>query len=123
MTDDASLQQIAAQLTAAFNAKDAAKLGSLYTQTATLMPPNEAMVKGRHAIQAWFEPKLQRIRRIQIFPMRSGALGEEGFQVGTFFATAEDDPSPRGYKYAVILKRVGERWLIDCDIWNSDQPM
>src|SRR6516225_2187293 len=120
MTDDATLQQIAAQLTAAFNAKDAAKLGSLYTQTATLMPPNEALVKGRPAIQAWFQPKLQRIRQIQIFPIRSCTLGEEGFQVGTFSAIAEDDPSPRSFKYALIVKRVDRRWQIDCDIWNSD---
>jgi len=123
MTDDASLEQLAVQLTAAFNAKDAVKLGSLYTQTATLMPPNEAMVKGRPAIQAWFQPKLQRIRRIQIFPIRSWALGEEGFQVGTFCSIAEDDPTARSFKYALILKRVDERWQIDCDIWNSDQPM
>ena len=122
MTDDASLQQIAIQLAAAFNAKDAAKLASLYTQTAILMPPNEGMVKGRPAIEAWFQPKMQPIRQIQIFPIKSSTLGDEGFQVGTFSATAEDDPSPRSFKYALILKRVGKRWQIDCDIWNSDQP-
>ncbi len=124
MPNDASLQQIAVQLAAAFNAKDPAKLASLYTQTAILMPPNEGIVRGRAAIQAWFQPAMQRIRSIQIVPIRSSTLGKKGFQVGTFSVTAEGDTSlsPRRYKYALILKRVGEQWQIDCDIWNSDQP-
>lgn len=123
MPSDAPLQQIAVQLVAAFNAKDAVKLASLYTQTATLMPPNEKIVKGRGAIEAWYRPALERIGDVQIVPMQSSILGEQGFQVGTFTSSAKGDPSVRrSFKYALILKRVGAQWQIDCDIWNSDQP-
>jgi hypothetical protein len=27
-----------------------------------------------------------------------------------------------GRLLVLILKRVGAKWLIDCDIWNGDQP-
>ena len=121
---DGSLEEIASQLTAAFNAKDAAKLASLYTESATVMPPGDKMVKGRSAIEAWFRPAMERVSDLQIVPMQTASLGENGFQVGTFSARAPGDSSGGrlSYKYMLIFKRVGSRWQIDCDIWNGDQP-
>ena len=52
MVGSGSIDQVAVQLASAFNATDAVRLASLYTETATLMPPNERVVKGRIAIQA-----------------------------------------------------------------------
>jgi ketosteroid isomerase-like protein len=75
MASDVSIDQVAVQLTSAFNATDAVKLASLYTETATLMPPNEGAVKGRIAIQAWFQAALGRLGQIQISPTRSPILG------------------------------------------------
>jgi ketosteroid isomerase-like protein len=121
MPSDISLEQIAPELAAAFNAKDAAKLASLYTESATLMPPYEKMVKGRAAIEAWYRPALERIGHLQIVPMQTGSLGENGFQVGTFFVRREVESGLLSYKYVLILKRVGAKWLIDCDIWNADE--
>ncbi len=120
---DGSFEEIAPQLTAAFNAKDAAKLASLYTESATVMPPGDKTVKGRSAIEAWFRPAMERVSDLQIVPMQTASLGENGFQVGTFSTRAPGGSSGRlSFKYMLILKRVGSRWLIDCDIWNGDQP-
>jgi ketosteroid isomerase-like protein len=96
----------------------------LYTESATLMPPYEKMVKGRAAIEAWYRPALERIGHLQIVPMQSGSLGENGFQVGTFFVRpqVESVSGLLSYKYVLILRRVSSKWLIDCDIWNGDQP-
>jgi len=122
MSSNGPIDQVAAELASAFNARDAVKLASLYTETATLMPPNEGAVKGRIAIQAWFQTALGRLGDIQIFPLRSSILGGEAFQVGTFKITPKDGSSPRAFKYVLILNRVEAQWQIAYDIWNSDQP-
>jgi ketosteroid isomerase-like protein len=123
MAISSSIDQIAVQLASAFNAADSAKLASLYTETATLMPPNERAVQGRIAIQAWFQAALVRLGEIQIIPMRSSILGGGvGFQVGNFIITPKDGSSPRAFKYVLILHRVEAQWQIAYDIWNSDQP-
>jgi ketosteroid isomerase-like protein len=122
MASDVSIDQVAVQLTLAFNATDAVKLASLYTEMATLMPPNERAVKGRIAIQAWFQAALGRLGQIQISPIRSSILGAEAFQVGNFKITPKDGSSPRAFKYVLILNRVEAQWQIAYDIWNSEQP-
>ena len=41
---DPTLDKLAQEFAAAFNAKDAAKVASFYTEDAVLMPPNRPMV-------------------------------------------------------------------------------
>ncbi len=117
-----TVEDIAAQLEAAFNAKDASKLASLYAEDATLMPPNEAAVKGRAAIRAWHEAVLPRVGTVRIAPGRTSVGEREGFQVGTFTATTSDQPGrANAFKYVLLLSRAGSGWQIQCDIWNGDQ--
>ena len=122
MARSRSIDQVAVELASAFNATDAVKLASLYTETATLMPPHEGAVKGRMAIQAWFQEALGRLGKIDIIPTRSSILGGEAFQVGNFKITPIDGSSPRTFKYVLILNRVEAQWQIAYDIWNSDLP-
>ena len=122
MASNGSIDQVDVRLASAFNATDAVKLASLYTETATLMPPNEGALKGRIAIQEWFQAALGRLGEIQIMPVRSSILGEEAFQVGNFQIIPNDGSSPRAFKYVLILNRVEAQWQIAYDIWNSDQP-
>ena len=122
MASDGSIDQVAVLLASALNATDAVKIASLYSETATLMPPNEEVVKGRIAIQAWFQAALGRLGQIQIVPMRSSILGGEAFQVGNFKITPKDGSSQRAFKYVLILNRIEAQWQIAYDIWNSDQP-
>ena len=122
MASNGSIDQVAAQLALAFNATDTAKLASLYTETATLMPPHEGAIRGRIAIQAWFHAALGQLGEIQIIPIRSSILGAEAFQVGNFKVTPKDGSSQRAFKYVLILNRVEGQWQIAYDIWNSDQP-
>jgi ketosteroid isomerase-like protein len=122
MALNGSIEQVAVQLASAFNDKDAVKLASLYTETATLMPPNGRAVEGRVAIQAWFQEALGGLGEVQIIPLKSSVLGEEGFQVGNFKILPRDGSSARAFKYVLILNRVEAQWQIAYDIWNSDQP-
>ncbi len=116
-----ALGNIAAELETAFNAKDASSLASLYTEDATLRPPDEEAVKGRTAIRAWLQNALVRLGTVRISPIESAAWQGEGFQVGTFAASALGESSTRlkQFKYVLILRRVAERWQIHYDIWNG----
>ena len=120
---------IAARLEAAFNARDAAALASLYSQTAVLMPPNEPMVSGRANIQAWFESALQRLESVSIAPLESTVVGDRAFQVGTFTSrrhtdassSAQDSRTEHVGKYVLLLEHSVGEWRIQYDIWSLDQ--
>lgn len=123
--DIKGVHDIAARLEAAFNARDAAALASLYSETAILMPPNEPIVSGRTAIQAWFERALLRLRSVRIVPIESTAESDQAFQVGTFTTAVtssgrEDAPLPG--KYLLVLRKHAGEWKIQYDIWSLDQP-
>src|SRR5262247_859465 len=51
--DKTALRDLDRQFTQLALAKNWATLAGLYTEDATVMPPNEATQKGRSAIQAW----------------------------------------------------------------------
>ena len=117
----ARVDDIAGQLEAAFNAGDAAALASLYSDSAVLMPPNEPMVKGRAGIQAWFERALPRVGRVSIAPVESTAIGDRGFQIGTFTTRPTSDAALAGTYVLLLTQRAGA-WQIEYDIWSLDQP-
>src|SRR5437016_1251994 len=50
---DPTLDKLAVQFEAAFNARDAAKAAAMYANDAILMPPNRSMVRGRANIEAY----------------------------------------------------------------------
>ena len=70
-TTKAGIKQIAREMEAAFRTKGAAKLASMYTNDAVLMPPNQEMVKGRAAIEAWFREPMRRLASVKIAPART----------------------------------------------------
>ena len=120
----AGIKQIAPEMEAAFRTKDAAKLASLYADDAVLMPPNQEMVKGRAAIEAWFREPMRRLASVKIAPARTKVSGDKPDEVGTFETIAEGTTaaSPMTFKYVLIFKRVKGKWLVAFDIWNSNFP-
>lgn len=118
-----AIEDIAAKLEAAFNAKDASALAAMYAEDATLMPPNQPAVSGRAAIRAWFEAVLPRVATVKIAPARASVFEREAFEVGTFSSTAVGQSGPLNtFKYVLLFTRSGRGWQIQCDIWNGDQP-
>ena len=119
---DPALNKLAAEWAAAYNAKDAAKVASLYADDAVLLPPNLPMVKGRANIEAHFKGEIQQgVTNLQLKPMESVISGSQAFEAGTSTATVPGGQTDQG-KYLVVLKRVGNDWKIAYDIYNSDAP-
>jgi uncharacterized protein (TIGR02246 family) len=128
---DPALDKLNAEYVVAFNARDAAKVASFYADDALLMPPNEAMVKGRENIQAHFRSEFELMTTtIELRPLESVIAGTTAFEVGTSKVTMKRSSSPTittaqgggtaSGKYVVILKRVGSDWKIAYDIYNVD---
>ena len=120
---DRGVDDIAAQLEAAFNAKDATALAAMYAEDATLMPPNQPAVTGRAAVRGWLEATLPRVGTVRIAPTRTSVFEREAFQVGNFSATASGQSEPPyTFKYLLLFTRASHGWQIQYDIWNSDAP-
>jgi len=109
-------------------ASDPKAIAALYTDDAVEMPPNQPMVKGKAAIQAYYEKQFSSGVKMAAFTLThldSSATGDRGYDVGTYQQTisvpAAATPASDTGKYIVILKRVGSEWKVAYAIYNSDQ--
>lgn len=117
---DPQLTKLAKEWEAAFNAKDPAKVAMLYAEDGIVNPPNQSAVRGRAAIQDWAKGTMDAFTSITLTPTESAISGDVGYEAGTYSGTMASG-SDNG-KYVIVLKRVGGKWLIAHDIFNSDMP-
>jgi uncharacterized protein (TIGR02246 family) len=110
-------------------AGDAKAIAALYTDDAVEMPPHEPMVKGRAAIQQYYEKEFgsgMKMNSFTVTHIETQASGDHGYDVGTY----QQSVTPKGAtaamtdsgKYTVIVKRSGGAWKVAYAIYNSDQP-
>ena len=119
---DPTLNKLAAEWAAAFNARNASKIALLYADDAVVMPPNKPMVKGRANIETHFKGEIEQgPTNFQLNPFESAITGSQAFEAGTTTVTLPGGETERG-KYLVVLKRVGNDWKIAYDIYNGDAP-
>jgi uncharacterized protein (TIGR02246 family) len=122
---DPALAKRSNEMATAFNARDAAKVGALYTEDAVLMPPNTPMVKGRAAIEAWFKGGFDDgFSNLRLAPFRTDVSGDLAYVAGTYTISGKSSTGSfedRG-KYVEVWKRSGGQWRIATDIFNSDLP-
>ena len=118
---DPTLDKLAREFEAAFNARDAKKVAALYAEDAVAMPPNRPMVKGRAAIEADLQQDFKGgVTNLKLMPFDSAIIGDRGYEAGT--STVTVNGKPIAGKYVVIYKRVGKEWLIAYDSFSGDQP-
>jgi uncharacterized protein (TIGR02246 family) len=125
---DAAIKAVADEYVKATLAADPKAIAALYTDDAVEMPPNMPPVKGRAAIQQYYEKQFAagKIARFSLTHLETRAIGDAGYDVGTYQQSvtptggaAMDDTG----KYTVILKRTGGRWRVAYAIYNSDRPL
>jgi uncharacterized protein (TIGR02246 family) len=125
---DAAIRAVADAYVNATLAADAKAIADLYTDDAIEMPPNLPLVKGRAAIQQYYEKQFAagKIARFSLTHLETRAIGDTGYDVGTYqqnitpaTGAAIDDSG----KFTVILKRTGGRWKVAYAIYNSDRLM
>jgi len=113
-----------AEWVAAFNRGDAVAVAALYTESATLMPPDIEMVRGRQGIQEFWQTRIQRgLKDAVLTTVEVQADGNTAYEIGRVSLTvhAKDQaPKPMSSKYVVVWKRQADgSWKYHVDIWNS----
>lgn len=109
-------------------AGDVKAIVALYTDDAVEMPPNEPPVKGRAAIEQYYQKQFgsAKMGSFTLTHLDTRASGDTGYDVGTYqqALTLPGSTSPvnESGKYVVILKRAAGTWKVAYAIYNSDLP-
>ena len=118
------LEEQLASFRKAYQQGDAAGCAAIYTEDAFLLAPNQPMLRGRQAIQAFFQGFINQVggslSNNQIIECRVG--GDLAYQVGTYaFA---DTKTPDQGKFVHIFRRQPDgSWKMQVATFNSDQPL
>ncbi|WP_370476518.1 YybH family protein [Tamlana flava] len=110
----------------ALTAKDALAAANLYGENASLLPPNEPIVKGRANIQAYWQGAIDAgIIDATVKTIDAKSDGDLGYEVGTFtlrFLGAENDTIVEIGKYIEILERNEDgKWISTYGMWSSNE--
>ena len=99
-------------------------VAALYTEDACRMPPNAETIKGRDAIVAHLNGmKEEGAAKVKIGVTADETSGDMAHGTGTYEILGADDSHIDHGKWMNVSKKVGGKWLIQCDIWNSDMPV
>jgi uncharacterized protein (TIGR02246 family) len=119
------LSQMNRDFAKALNAKDAVAAANLYTEDATLLPPNEGPVTGRANIEKYWAGAIEGgAFDVSVATTSTSSNGDLGFEVGRFqmsFKQPDGTITVENGKYIELLKR-GEDgiWKSTHGIWNAD---
>ncbi len=106
---------------------DAASVGALYTEDATLLPPNSETIRGRQGIEAFFKAGIEMgIREATLETVDVEYLGDVAYEVGAYtmrIQPAGGQATTDKGKYVVVWKRQADGpWKLHVDIWNTNSP-
>ncbi|MCD2191967.1 SgcJ/EcaC family oxidoreductase [Actinomycetospora endophytica] len=110
----------------AFAAGDAARVASLYTEDAVVLPPDAPMITGRaHVEEFWRGLMNAGVREVGLETLRLDGSAELLHEIGRATITvrpADGETMTQLAKYVVVWERkpAGE-WQLAVDIWNA-QP-
>lgn len=121
------IEKANARFEQAFNGGDAAAVAQMYTERATVLPPEADMVAGRDAIQKFWQGAIQAgIRNLSLKSVRVDEFGGNAAQeIGQFSLEAPDPKGGVGKvegKYVVVWRKTDGDWKLDTDIWNTNAP-
>ena len=120
------VEQAVQQFEAHFNRGDMAALAGMYTEDATLLPPDSDMIRGRQGIQQFWQGAWDSgIRQARLQVQEVQASGELAVEISYATLTVRPEggqSSEVHLKYIVVWQRAGGTWQLRADIWNSTAP-
>jgi len=111
----------------AFNRGDLTAAMRVYTEDATILPPNTEMIKGKKAIAAYWQGALDmgvkeaKLETVEVTPIGEKAACEIGTYVLKIHPKGGQAFIDKG-KYMMVWKLVDGSWKWDSDAWNSSLP-
>ena len=121
--DKATIVKLNDAWAAAFNKGDASAVAAMYTEDAFVLPPGAEMVKGRAAIEAFWRQAAQQMDDAKFTTVDVLALGPRAArEIGTVRLKSKSQPPQEiTAKYAVVWRKVGGKWKLATDIWNTSK--
>jgi ketosteroid isomerase-like protein len=120
----AAADETAAAWAAAFNAGDAAKLSALYAEDAHSIPPGNAAITGRSAIEAYWRRDFGTGGVItKLTPHNSIAQGDLLHVDGMYEVAAKDGISLAKGQYQQLWQRVDGEWKVQDEIWRLEPSL
>jgi uncharacterized protein (TIGR02246 family) len=116
----ADFEAMAAKWAAAYDSGDGAAVAALYSDDATLLPPNMAPVTGREAISEFWTMATANGGTTELKVKEVYSMGDMAAEVGTYSGTNADGSHGDHGHYTVIWKKVDGKWKMYRDMWNSD---
>jgi uncharacterized protein (TIGR02246 family) len=112
----------------AYNKGDAAGVAALYTNDATVLPPNSEMAQGRQAIQdLWSSIMQMGFKDVKLTTVKVGGSGDTIYEIGKYTGMVQPAGSAGiadSGKYVVVMKRQPDgTWKLAVDIWNTSMPL
>lgn len=107
-----------------FNALRGDSLAALFVEDGRMMPPNGPTAVGRQAIAAGIATMAGSVPTIALTTLSVEANGPLAVEVGTYTfrlqPPGQTPPINDSGKYMVHWRKLGDRWMLVDDIWNSD---
>ena len=106
-----------------FGQGDAAGMADLYTDNGMLLPTGSDFVKGKQAIEAFWQGAMDMgIKNAKLDIVEVEQHGDTAIEVGQYTLSSADDQVMDAGKYVVIWKHEDGTWKLHRDIWNSSLP-
>jgi uncharacterized protein (TIGR02246 family) len=121
---EAAIRAGSQQWAAAWNTGDAAALTALYTEDAVVMAPGAEPATGHAAIEESFRQGLEAAAGSQNKIKTLEVMTADGWAVetGTFVSDAADGSHLDHGRFVAVWKKIGDKWMLYRDIWNSSMP-
>jgi uncharacterized protein (TIGR02246 family) len=127
--DEASIRALDAQWARAASAGDGNALTSLYASDATLLPPNEPVVKGG-AVKKYNDDMTNSFSGpTELTTTAVGGRGDLAYAIGIYRANltpkkagAKPLPTEEGKYLEVLQKQADGSWKIIYDMWSPNAP-
>ncbi|MFQ5823866.1 MAG: YybH family protein [bacterium] len=123
-----AIEETNAKFVEAFNQGDAAAVVALYTEDASILPPNNEMIQGREGVQQFWNGAMQMgIKNVALTTVDLNGSGNLVYEIGRYSLTIQ----PEGQevmkdsgKYIVVWKHQEDgTWKLHTDIWNTSMPI
>jgi len=121
--DKSDLKGRAAAFQEAFNSGDFDAVAALYAENGMRLPYQAPTIEGRAAIASNLQANRDGgITKIELAVLGAETQGNMGWGHGTYRLMDAEGATVQQGKWMNVSKKVDGKWLIDCDIWNTDAP-
>jgi uncharacterized protein (TIGR02246 family) len=125
--EEASLKESTQMWLKAYNAGDVETIVSLYADDAVLMPPHAAVAAGKTAIREFIAKDTAGAKAagVKLMPgaATAGVDGDMGWESGSYSVADGSGQTVDSGSYLSVSRKVGGKWLLVRDTWNSDRPL